>query len=88
MANIKSAAKRARQAVKRTGRNSSILSSLKTEQKKLRKAIATGDATATKAGYASVSSALDKAAKRGVIHKNVAARGKSKFARALKKAAA
>lgn len=87
MANIKSAAKRARQAVKRAGRNSSVLSGLKTEQKKLRKAIATGDEAATKAGYAKVASALDKAAKRGVIHKNTASRGKSKLARALKPAA-
>jgi small subunit ribosomal protein S20 len=88
MANIKSAAKRARQAVKRTSRNSSILSSLKTEQKKLRTAIAAGDTAATKAGYASVSSALDKAAKRGAIHKNAASRGKSKFNRALSKTTA
>jgi small subunit ribosomal protein S20 len=88
MANIKSAAKRARQALKRTGRNSSVLSALKTEQKKLRKAVAAGDAAATKAGYSKVASALDKAAKRGVIHKNAAARGKSKLGRALKKAGA
>jgi small subunit ribosomal protein S20 len=88
MANIKSAAKRARQAVKRTSRNSSILSGLKTEQKKLRKAINDGDTTAAKAGSVRVASALDKAAKRGVIHKNTAARGKSKIARALKPAAA
>jgi small subunit ribosomal protein S20 len=88
MANIKSAAKRARQALIRADRNSSVLSALKTEQKKLRKAIASGDAAASKAGYASVSSALDKAAKRGVIHKNAASRGKSKLGRALKKATA
>ena len=87
MANIKSAAKRARQTEKRTGRNSSILSALKTEQKKFRQAISSGDAAAVKAGAATVASALDKAAKRGVIHKNTAARGKSKISRALKPAA-
>ncbi|MGH8045700.1 MAG: 30S ribosomal protein S20 [Chthoniobacterales bacterium] len=87
MANIKSAAKRARQAVKRTSRNSSTLSAIKTEQKKLRKAITAGDAAATKTGYSRVASALDKAAKRGIIHKNAAARGKSKLGRALKKTA-
>ncbi len=87
MANIKSAAKRARQAVVRTARNSSVLSGLKTEQKKFRKAIAEGDLATAKAGYSSIVSALDKAAKRGVIHKNVADRRKSKISRALKPAA-
>jgi small subunit ribosomal protein S20 len=87
MANIKSAAKRARQSLKRASNNASVLTGIKTEQKKLRKAIAAGDAKAAKAGYASVSSALDKAAKRGVIHKNAASRGKSKLGRAVKKVA-
>lgn len=88
MANKKSAAKRARQTTTRTTRNSSVLSGLKTEQKKLRKALAEGDEAAVKSGYIGVASALDKAAKRGVIHKNVANRRKSQFARALKPKAA
>ncbi len=88
MANIKSAAKRAKQAVVRTARNSSIISGLKTEQKKFRKAIADGDLATVKAGYSSLVSTLDKAAKRGVIHKNVADRRKSKLSRALKPKAA
>ena len=88
MANIKSAAKRARQAVKRAAHNSSIISGLKTEQRKFRKAVAAGDATAVKEGSVRLASALDKAAKRGVIHKNVAARGKSRLNRALKAKAA
>jgi small subunit ribosomal protein S20 len=88
MANIKSAAKRARQAVVRTARNSSVISGLKTEQKKFRKAIAEGNLEAAKTGSSSLLSALDKAAKRGVIHKNVANRSKSRIARALKPAAA
>jgi small subunit ribosomal protein S20 len=87
MANIKSAAKRARQAVKRTEHNSSILTGLKTQQKKFRKAVAAGDLKAAEAGYGSIVSALDKAAKRGVIHKNAANRRKSQFSRALKPAA-
>lgn len=84
MANTKSAAKRSRQAVVRTERNSSVLTGLKNQQKKFRKAIAEGNLEAAKAGYQSVVSALDKAAKRGVIHKNVANRRKSQISRALK----
>jgi small subunit ribosomal protein S20 len=87
MANIKSAAKRARQAVKRANRNSSILSGLKTEQKKFRQAVATGDLKTAQAGYSRLVSTLDKAAKRGAIHKNVADRRKGAFTRALKPAA-
>jgi len=88
MANIKSAAKRARQAVVRTARNSSVITGLKTEQKKFRKAIADGNLEEAKAGGSRLRSALDKAAKRGVIHKNVANRSKSRISRALKPAAA
>jgi small subunit ribosomal protein S20 len=84
MANIKSAAKRARQDVARRARNSSVLSGLKSGQRKLRAAIAAGKLDVAKSEYVKVSSALDKAAKRGIIHKNSAARRKSAFNRALK----
>ncbi|MDX2080836.1 MAG: 30S ribosomal protein S20 [Terrimicrobiaceae bacterium] len=83
MANTKSAAKSARQSVRRRARNTSVISSLKTEQKALRKALADGNAETAKAGVAKFSAALDKAAKRGVIHKNVANRKKSRLAKAL-----
>lgn len=83
MANIKSAAKRARQGEVRHARNSSVVSSLKSGQKKIRAAIAAGKFDEAKAEYAKVASALDKAAKRGVIHKNSADRKKSAFSRAL-----
>jgi small subunit ribosomal protein S20 len=88
MANTKSAAKRARQSVRRASFNSSILTGLKTEQKKFRKAIAAGNLDAAKAEFAKVISELDRAAKRGVIHKNLVNRRKSQFARALKPASA
>ena len=84
MANIKSAAKRARQDVARRARNSSVLSGLKSGQRKLRAAIAAGKLDVAKSEYVKVSSALDKAAKRGIIHKNSAARRKSAFNRAFK----
>lgn len=74
----KSDLKRKRQAVKRHARNSSILSRLKTEEKKLRSAIQEG-VTDVKALYAAFTSALDKAAKSGAVHKNVASRKKSRL---------
>jgi small subunit ribosomal protein S20 len=74
----KSDLKRKRQAVKRHARNSSILSRLKTEEKKLRSALQEG-VTDVKALYSAFTSALDKAAKSGAVHKNVASRKKSRL---------
>ena len=73
-----SAIKRSRQGEERHARNSSVISRLKTEEKKLRSALETG-ADEVKALYHRFASALDKAAKRGVIHKNAAARKKSRL---------
>lgn len=83
MANIKSAAKRALQSETRRARNSSVVSSLKSSQKKVREALAGGNKDAARAEFVAFSSALDKAAKRGVIHKNSANRKKSTINRAL-----
>jgi len=88
MANTKSAAKRALQSTVRNARNASVVSALKNGQKKLRTAIAAGKVDEAKAEFIKVSSALDKAAKRGVIHKNSADRKKSVFNRALQPAKA
>ena len=84
MANIKSAAKRARQGVVLRAHNASVLSALKSGQKKFRTALAAGKLDDAKSEYVKVSAALDKAAKRGIIHKNSADRRKSAFNRALK----
>jgi len=70
--------KRKRQTIKRQARNTSVLSRLKTEEKKLRAALVTG-VEGVKDLYQNFSSALDKAAKQGVIHKNAAARKKSRL---------
>ena len=70
--------KRKRQTAKRQSRNTSILSKLKTEEKKLRSALEAG-AESVKSLYQEFTSALDKAAKNGVIHKNAAARKKSRL---------
>lgn len=83
MANIKSVAKRARQSVKRHARNSSILSRVKTAQKKVRLAVSAGDQAAARAAYSQLSSVVDRAAKRGVIHPNAASRNKSRLRKAV-----
>lgn len=88
MANTKSAAKRARQTKTRTLRNRIVLSGIKTEQRKLRTQLAGTDKTATRAAYESLVGEIDRAAKRGVIHKNAANRSKSRLTRRLAAASA
>lgn len=84
MANTKSASKRARQTVVRSLRNRSILSGLRNMQKKM-----TGGAGAKdENSLRSLVSAVDKAAKRGVIHRNAANRRKARLNRARASAAA
>ncbi len=80
MANTKSAAKRARQTKKRTLRNTRVLTALKTEQKRLRAQLTGGDKAAAQLAYRATVSELDRAAKRGIIHKNVVNRRKSRLA--------
>ena len=83
MANIKSAAKRARQAKVRTTRNRSTLNALKTTSKKTGAAIGAKDAKTAQELARRLSSELDRAVKRGTIHRNTAARRKSRLARQL-----
>lgn len=83
MANTKSAAKSARKSVRRRELNAGVITGLKTEQKKFRTALAEGKTDAAKAEFVKLTSALDKAAKRGVIHRNVADRKKSRLTKAL-----
>ena len=87
MANTKSSKKDLRRTVKRRARNLSTRSALKTFVKKVKTAAATGEATTTQTALVSAISALDKAAQRGIIHKNQAARRKSRIAKAANKAA-
>jgi small subunit ribosomal protein S20 len=81
MANTRSAAKRARQTAQRTLRNKSILTGLKRQQRKLAVAIASGDGAKAREELRLLASRLDKAAKRGVVHKNLANRRKSNSAK-------
>ena len=88
MANTKSAAKRARQIKRRTLNNSRAGSQVKSAKRKLRDLIKAGDTAGAAAAYREVSSVLDRAAKRGVLHKNNASRNKSRLRKALKGLAA
>jgi small subunit ribosomal protein S20 len=78
MANTRSAAKRARQTTKRSLRNRSVVTRLRTIQKQVRSSAAPG-ADQIRA----VISAIDKAAKRGIIHQNAAIRRKARLNKAL-----
>jgi small subunit ribosomal protein S20 len=75
MANTKSASKRARQATVRTSRNRSVLSGLRRMQKKVTALTGQRDENSVRA----LISAVDKAAKRGVIHRNAANRRKARL---------
>ena len=83
MANTKSAIKAARKAVRLTTRNSGVKTRLKTLHKKLNAAIVTKDAAAIKTAASAYTSAMDKAVKSGVVHKNAASRAKARSAKHL-----
>jgi small subunit ribosomal protein S20 len=76
-----SALKQQRQGLKHRDRNRRNVSRLKTKIKSLRSAIAKGDVAAVKGALAETISEIDKAAKKGVIHDNAAARYKSRLSR-------
>jgi len=78
MANTKSAAKRSRQTRRRAARNRSVKTHLRKLQKQIRSA---SDRTADQLRAAI--SAIDKAAKNGVIHRNAANRRKARLNKAL-----
>ena len=80
MANIKSQMKRIRTNEKRRVRNQAVKSELKTLVRKTREAVDAGDAEAAEAALKVASRKLDKAASKGVIHKNQAANRKSAIA--------
>ena len=82
MANIKSQIKRNRQNEKRSERNKTVRTALKTSTKKVRLAIGAGDAEAATAQQREAARALDKAVAKGIVHKRTAARRKSRLAKA------
>jgi small subunit ribosomal protein S20 len=70
-----------RQGEKHNERNRKNVSQLKTQVRKLRSLIAKGDAKEAAASLAETVSAIDKAAKKGIVHDNAAARYKSRLTR-------
>ncbi|HEU4753902.1 MAG TPA: 30S ribosomal protein S20 [Armatimonadota bacterium] len=87
MANLRSAIRDIRKSRRRAERNQAVKSAIKTWVKKTRVAAGTGEEDAM-ALFSSTSALLDKAAKRGIIHKNAANRKKSRLAKRLNAAQA
>jgi small subunit ribosomal protein S20 len=79
MANHRSALKRARQTETRTSRNRANSSQLRTALRKFRQALQSGKAEDAKSAFSATVSAIDKGVRKGVIHKNTAARYKSRL---------
>jgi small subunit ribosomal protein S20 len=84
MANTKQAAKRAKQADKQRAVNAGLRTKLRSAIKKVQKAIAGGDAKAAEAALKSEQSTIDSIADKRIIHKNKAARHKSRLAQQVK----
>jgi small subunit ribosomal protein S20 len=79
VANIKSAKKRAKQTVVRNARNAAQRSMLRTAVKKVLKALEANDAAGAQAAFTVAQPILDRYSSRGLIHKNKAARHKSRL---------
>ena len=84
MANTTQARKRARQSTARNSHNTSQRSSLRTAIKSVRKAVAAGDKKAAAEIFRKATSIIDSVAEKNVVHKNTAARNKSRLAAAIK----
>ncbi|MDQ0269517.1 30S ribosomal protein S20 [Cytobacillus purgationiresistens] len=79
MPNIKSAIKRVKTSEARKAHNVTVKSNMRSAVKKVEAGIVNNDATAATENFALASSKLDKAAAKGLIHKNAAARKKSRL---------
>lgn len=88
MANIKSSIKRARQNIKLRQHNASARSMYRTFVKNVLKAVESGDHEAARNAYAKAQPIIDKAANKGLLHKNKAARIKSRLSARVKAMAA
>ena len=83
MPNIKSAKKRVKVIEAKTLQNKMFKTALKTDLKKYEAAVVAGDKALAQETYKVAVKKIDKAAARGIIHKNAAARKKSQFTKAL-----
>ena len=84
MANIKSAEKRARQAIRRRAHNVTLRSKMRTAIKKARAAIATGEKAGAAAAVKAAIPVIDSMVNKGIIHRNTAARHKSRLSALVK----
>ena len=84
MANSAGSRKRARQAVKRNKHNSQIRAKVRTFVKKVAYAIEASNKEEVQSGFAAMQKNLDQAVSKGLIHKNQAARKKSRFTAQIK----
>jgi len=84
MANIASARKRARQAEKRRQHNAALRSELRTAVRNVSKAITAGDKKSAREVFQRSASTIDSIADKNIIHKNAAARHKSRLAARIK----
>ncbi len=83
MANSRSARKRIKIAAIKTDRNKRIKSIVKTTVKRYQETLAKGDPESVKAAYIKVQRTIDKAVAKGVLHKNTAARKKSRLSKKM-----
>lgn len=83
MANIKSAIKRAKTSEKRRAHNASMKSAMRTAIKKFEALVEAKEVEKAQEAFVIASKKLDKAASKGLIHKNVASRQKSRLAKKL-----
>jgi small subunit ribosomal protein S20 len=79
MPNIKSAIKRVKTSEARNAQNTMAKSAMRTAVKKAEAAVTLNDTATAKEAYATAASSLDKAAAKGLIHKNAAARKKARL---------
>ena len=84
MANIKSALKRIKVTKFKTRRNKIIVSSLKTSIRRFEDSVKAGNMNEAKELYQKVTSLIDKAVAKGTLHKNTAARKKSRLSKKMK----
>jgi small subunit ribosomal protein S20 len=84
MANSKQAAKRAKKSIKQRATNMSLRTRLRSAIKKVQKAIASGDKAGAEATLRAEQPTIDSIADKRIIHKNKAARHKSRLAQQVK----
>lgn len=88
MANSPQARKRARQNIKRRRHNTALRSRVRTYIKAVQAAISSGDKAAAQAAFKRAEPIIDNSADKGIIHKNKAARHKSRLSAQIKAIAA